>query len=258
VFEEPAKEMDANAIAISIIFYWIIAWLLMALMVAVFAKVRRYRSAVGWFLLAILISPLFAFLFVLILREKVHTQAKSQVVENVVAVVLAVAMLLAFWVHGHAQTAGGDPPGWFTEGDGTYTNCLSCLENKIHGDIMEQHYRDLEARHRAEIILNQLTPDEEEATRHFRGCWPYAVGRTAQLACVPKGYAKRGTVLKRVSEAELSQCRLSHTDGECLGFIEPKPGPDKQQRAVDAEMWKAKHCDWSNDPWHMGNGRNCH
>jgi hypothetical protein len=136
-------------------------------------------------------------------------------------VLLVFAVVVALVSHVNAQTAGGDPPGWFTEGDGTYTNCLSCLQNKIYGDIQEQHYRDQLARHRAEIILNQLTPDEEEATRKFRGCRSYAAGRTAQIACIPKGYVLRGgAILKRISEADrwkdYRKCLASTNQDECL------------------------------------------
>lgn len=48
----------------------IVVWLMLAMIVGVFAKVRCYRSGFGWFLLAMLIGPLFAFLLVLILGKK--------------------------------------------------------------------------------------------------------------------------------------------------------------------------------------------
>jgi hypothetical protein len=50
--------------------FFVFWWLLLAVLVGVFANQRRRRSGFGWFLMAILIGPLFAFLFVLILRSK--------------------------------------------------------------------------------------------------------------------------------------------------------------------------------------------
>jgi cytochrome c oxidase subunit IV len=45
-------------------------WIAFALAVGVFANVRRNRNGFGWFVLAIIISPLLAGIFVAILRER--------------------------------------------------------------------------------------------------------------------------------------------------------------------------------------------
>ncbi|HEY2242607.1 MAG TPA: hypothetical protein VGH47_00100 [Xanthobacteraceae bacterium] len=48
-----------------------LAWLFFAVLTGVFAQVRRNRNGFGWFMLSLLISPLFAFPLVAILREPV-------------------------------------------------------------------------------------------------------------------------------------------------------------------------------------------
>lgn len=50
-----------------------IAWLFFSVLVGVFAQVRRNRNGFGWFMLSLLISPLFAFPLVAILREPAPT-----------------------------------------------------------------------------------------------------------------------------------------------------------------------------------------
>ena len=51
---------------------WIIIFLWLPLCVAVgmFASIRRNRSGFGWFLLALLLSPFLAFIFVAILQRR--------------------------------------------------------------------------------------------------------------------------------------------------------------------------------------------
>ena len=49
---------------------FIFTMLFLDVLVGLFASQRRNRSGIGWFLIAFLISPLLAFLFVAILREK--------------------------------------------------------------------------------------------------------------------------------------------------------------------------------------------
>ena len=46
------------------------SWFLFALLVGVFADQRHNRSGIGWFIIALLLSPLFSFALVAILREK--------------------------------------------------------------------------------------------------------------------------------------------------------------------------------------------
>ena len=45
-------------------------WLGLCLAVGMFASIRRNRSGIGWFWLAFFISPLLAFFYVAILKEK--------------------------------------------------------------------------------------------------------------------------------------------------------------------------------------------
>ena len=46
-----------------------LGWIFCAFLVGLFADIRRKRFGFGWFLLALLISPIFAFIFVAILKE---------------------------------------------------------------------------------------------------------------------------------------------------------------------------------------------
>jgi biotin transporter BioY len=59
---------------------FIVFYLLFSVLIGVFANQRRNRSGIGWFLISMLIGPLFAFLFVAVLREK--TPAKLVQVEQ--------------------------------------------------------------------------------------------------------------------------------------------------------------------------------
>ena len=54
----------------------IIFWLAFAIAVGMFASIRRQRSGLGWFLLALFISPLLAIIFVAILNERPAPLAK--------------------------------------------------------------------------------------------------------------------------------------------------------------------------------------
>jgi hypothetical protein len=49
---------------------FIIFWIALSLAVGMFASIRRKRSGIGWFLLAFIVSPLLAIIFVAILQEK--------------------------------------------------------------------------------------------------------------------------------------------------------------------------------------------
>jgi hypothetical protein len=53
-------------------FMYVFFWLGGALATGMFASIRRNRSGFGWFLLALLISPLLAFIFVAILRSRIQ------------------------------------------------------------------------------------------------------------------------------------------------------------------------------------------
>ena len=45
-------------------------WLIFAITAAVFARVRRNRSAFGWFLFAVFLSPLLAWIILAILKPR--------------------------------------------------------------------------------------------------------------------------------------------------------------------------------------------
>jgi formate hydrogenlyase subunit 3/multisubunit Na+/H+ antiporter MnhD subunit len=47
-----------------------IAWIFFCIAAAMFASIRRNRSAVGWFVFAFFFSPLIAFVFLAILKER--------------------------------------------------------------------------------------------------------------------------------------------------------------------------------------------
>jgi hypothetical protein len=49
-----------------------VTWLFLAAVVGVFASQRRKRSGFGWFVLAVLISPVLAFLLVAAMNENTH------------------------------------------------------------------------------------------------------------------------------------------------------------------------------------------
>jgi hypothetical protein len=51
-------------------FIIILFWIAFAIAVGMFASIRRDRNGIGWFVLALTISPLLAFTFVAILKEK--------------------------------------------------------------------------------------------------------------------------------------------------------------------------------------------
>ena len=46
-----------------------LSWIFFAFAVGMFANIRRNRSGLGWGLLALIISPLFAFILVAVLKE---------------------------------------------------------------------------------------------------------------------------------------------------------------------------------------------
>jgi hypothetical protein len=48
----------------------ILAWTLLSVAVGMFASIRRDRSGLGWFVLALIVSPLLAGIFVAILKER--------------------------------------------------------------------------------------------------------------------------------------------------------------------------------------------
>ena len=48
----------------------VITWITFSIAVGMFASIRRNRSGMGWFFLALILSPLLAIAFVAILREK--------------------------------------------------------------------------------------------------------------------------------------------------------------------------------------------
>jgi hypothetical protein len=50
---------------------FILLWLFFCFLVGLFANQRRNRSGLGWFLIALIISPIVSFLLVVILREAV-------------------------------------------------------------------------------------------------------------------------------------------------------------------------------------------
>jgi len=52
-----------------LIFPWFVFWLAFSVIVGVFASQRRNRDGFGWFLLALVISPVLAFLLVAAMKE---------------------------------------------------------------------------------------------------------------------------------------------------------------------------------------------
>ena len=52
-----------------LIFPWFVLWLAFSVIVGVFASQRRNRSGFGWFVLALLISPVLAFLLCVAMKE---------------------------------------------------------------------------------------------------------------------------------------------------------------------------------------------
>ena len=52
-----------------LIFPWFVFWLAFSVIVGVFASQRRNRSGFGWFVLALLISPVLAFLLCVAMKE---------------------------------------------------------------------------------------------------------------------------------------------------------------------------------------------
>jgi len=48
--------------------FFFLGWLALAIAVAMFARIRRNRSGVGWFIFSFVFSPLLAFIFLGILR----------------------------------------------------------------------------------------------------------------------------------------------------------------------------------------------
>lgn len=47
-----------------------LGWLFLAVAVGVYAKNHRGRSGLGWFVLALIISPLVAFILVLVMKDR--------------------------------------------------------------------------------------------------------------------------------------------------------------------------------------------
>lgn len=47
-----------------------LGWLFLSIAVGVYASNHRGRSGFGWFLLALLISPVIAFILVLVMKDK--------------------------------------------------------------------------------------------------------------------------------------------------------------------------------------------
>jgi phosphate/sulfate permease len=58
------------SISVSQIMLIIITWIAFSIAVGMFASIRRNRSGMGWFFLALILSPLLAIAFAAILREK--------------------------------------------------------------------------------------------------------------------------------------------------------------------------------------------
>lgn len=54
------------------IFGWFIFWFIAAILVGVFANVRRNRSGFGWFLLSLILSPVLTGILVAILERKIR------------------------------------------------------------------------------------------------------------------------------------------------------------------------------------------
>jgi len=50
-------------------FVFFLSWMFFAVAVGMFASIRRNRSGLGWSILAVIISPLFAFILIAILKE---------------------------------------------------------------------------------------------------------------------------------------------------------------------------------------------
>jgi len=99
-------------------------------------------------------------------------------------VTVAVILTIALIGTANAQTYGGEPDGWWSDGEGTITNCRSCMENWIQGDIMQQrHEAEQAARARAlydrqiERRLEALEGREQHAiTPPPRGAPPTTFG----------------------------------------------------------------------------------
>ena len=62
-----------------------ICWMVLSIAAGLFAEVRRNRSGVGWFILALIISPLLAGIFVAILKELPSKKNIQNYIENEMA-----------------------------------------------------------------------------------------------------------------------------------------------------------------------------
>jgi len=60
-----------------------------------------------------------------------------------------------------AQTYGGEPGGWWSDGEGTITNCRSCMENWIQGDIMQQRHEAEQAARARALYDRQIERDSK-------------------------------------------------------------------------------------------------
>jgi hypothetical protein len=77
---------------------------------------------------------------------------------------IAIATVLALTGTAAAQ-ADGDP-GWYPmETPGTVTNCLSCVQNEIQGNIMMQQY-EAEQAARARALYDQQVEQRLQALEH--------------------------------------------------------------------------------------------
>lgn len=59
---------------------FIVGWLFFSVAVAMFATMRRYRNGGGWFLIALLFSPLVAFVLLLILQPLPRKMTRPEMI----------------------------------------------------------------------------------------------------------------------------------------------------------------------------------
>ena len=88
---------------------------------------------------------------------------------------IALAATIALTSIAAAQTYGGEPGGWYSiDGGGTITNCRTCLQQNIQGDIMRRHYEAERAAHQRALYdqyIERRLEALEGQTQHYHLRW---------------------------------------------------------------------------------------
>jgi hypothetical protein len=74
----------------------IIFWFALSVAVGMFAEIRRNRSGFGWFILALIISPLLAGIFCAILERKPESPATPP--DEILARVTILVLCVVLWI----------------------------------------------------------------------------------------------------------------------------------------------------------------